>query len=209
MYGKDHLLLQEAYALVQLNELFDTPYPFERDKGGYRGREYQTTYTFSPTGNPTSFPRYTITFTIDLQEVSLSIVFDYQEKEFARPTMDLTGSGNASKVMGTIMAITKEYLSELIASDPDDLQYAEISFSAKLSEEGRVKFYDTLASLLTRFLNQKTAARQIEWSWSSLENPTNTNSSKGYFVKAKPKSKVAQSSGEEKTTTKSSLGKFL
>lgn len=208
MKSKDQQLLEEAYELVQLNELFESPYPFERDKDGYRGGEYETTYTFSPTGNPTSFPRYTITFTIDLQEVSLSIVFDYQEKEFSRPTMDLTGSGNASKVMGTIMAITKQYLNELIASDPDDLQYAEIAFSAKLSEEGRVKFYNTLASLLTKFLNQTTTAKQIEWSWSSIQNNTNADSSKGYFIKAKPK--AVQASEKEKTvTTQSSLNKFL
>lgn len=205
MKSKDQQLLEEAYNLVQLNELFESPYPFEKDN---KSNFLATKYIFSPSGNPSSFPRYKVSFDLDPREVSLTIVFDYQEKEFARPTMDLTGSGNASKVMGTIMAITKQYLNELIASDPDDLQYAEISFSAKLSEQGRVKFYDTLASLLTRFLNQTTAARRIEWSWSSLENPTNTNSSKGYFIKAKPKSKVAQSSGEEKTT-KSSLGKFL
>lgn len=205
MKSKDQQLLEEAYNLVQLNELFESPYPFEKDN---KSSFLATKYIFSPSGNPSSFPQYKVSFDLDPREVSLTIVFDYQEKEFARPTMDLTGSGNASKVMGTIMAITKQYLSELIASDPDDLQYAEISFSAKLSEQGRVKFYNTLASLLTKFLNQTTAARQIEWSWSSLENPTNTNSSKGYFIKAKPKSKVAQSSGEEKTT-KSSLGKFL
>lgn len=206
MKSIDQLLLEEAYELVQLNELFESPYPFKKDD---KSSFLATKYIFSPTGNPSSFPQYKVSFDLDPQEVSLVIVFHYQSDELAKPTMELTGSGNASRVMGTIMAITKEYLRELISSDIDDLQYAEISFSAKLSEEGRVKFYDTLASLLTRFLNQTTASRQIEWSWSSLENPTNTNSSKGYFVKAKPKSKVAQSSGEEKTATKTSLNKFL
>jgi len=206
MRNRDQILLEEAYELVQLNELFESPYPFAKDN---KSSFLATKYIFSPSGNPSSFPQYKVSFDLDPREVSLTIVFDYQSDELAKPTMDLTGSGNASKVMGTIMAITKEYLNELIASEPDDLQYAEISFSAKLSEQGRVKFYDTLASLLTKFLNQTTAARQIEWSWSSLENPTNTNSSKGYFIKAKPKSKVAQPSGEENTETKSSLNKFL
>ena len=202
---QDQQLLEEAYELVQLNELFNTVYP-DKKSTGPRGEDV---YTFSPSGDPEGFPRYQVFFALSPYEGELDITFNYKESPEAKSTMDLTGSGNASQVMGTVMAITKKHLDNLIdvllKSNDFDLQYAKITFSAKLSEKGRVKFYDHLASLLTRFLNQKTAAT-IQWSLSSVENPTNINSAKGYTIEARPKR--AQSPGEEKTT-KPSLNKFL
>lgn len=207
MKSKEQQLLEEAYELVQLNELFESPYPFSEKMRGPRGEDV---YTFSPTGNPQEFPKYRVYFVVDNYEGELDIRFDYQANPEAKPTMDLTGSGNASRVMATVMTIAKQYLDELLNvlkdSNDFDLQYAKITFSAKLSEKGRVKFYDTLANLLLRFLNQKEETKHIQWSLESVVNPTNTNSAKGYTIKAKPKR--PQSSAEEKTT-KPSLNKFL
>lgn len=205
MKNRDDILLQEAYELVQLNELFESPYPFSEKKENLRGEDV---YTFSPSGSPERFPKYRVFFGIDHHLGELDIRFDYQASPEAKPTLDLTGSGNASQVMATVMAITKKHLDELIdvllRSNDFDLQYAKITFSAKLSEKGRVKFYNTLASLLLRFLNQKTP--HIQWSLKVEENPTNINSAKGYILEARPKR--AQSSEDEKPFS-GSLNKFL
>lgn len=207
MKSKEQQLLEEAYELVQLNELFESPYPFSEKMRGLRGEEV---YVFSPTGNPQEFPKYRVFFALNDYEGELDIRFDYQATAEAKPTMDLTGSGNASRVMATVMAITKQHLDKLLNilkdSNDFDLQYAKITFSAKLSEKGRVKFYDTLATLLLRFLNQKKETEHIYWFLKTDENPTNTNSAKGYTIAARPK---RNQSPEEEKTTKPSLNKFL
>ena len=187
MKTKTQQLLEEAYELVQLNELFESPFPYESlGTTGHERASLYTRYSFSTTDQP--FPRILVFFTLDTQEPSLEILFTHQEDSSSRASMDLTGTGNASRVMGTVMAITKKYFQEdLEASQLESLQHGEIRFSAKMADRGRVKLYDTLA-------NDKP------------QKGSDDGHDKVYTITAKKKS--SPTSKKEKTT-KSSLQKFL
>ena len=202
MKSKDQQLLEEAYELIQLNELFESPFPYESlGTTGHERASLYTRYSFSTTDQP--FPRILVFFTLDTQEPSLEILFTHQEDSSSRASMDLTGTGNASRVMGTVMAITKKYFQEdLEASQLESLQHGEIRFSAKMADRGRVKLYDTLANLLVRSLAQMSKQNNVQWKWASSDD----GHDKVYTITAKKKS--SPTSKKEKTT-KSSLQKFL
>ena len=202
MKSQDQQMLEEAYELIQLNELFDSPFPYENlgTTGHERASSY-TRYSFSTTDKP--FPRILVLFTLDAQDPSLEILFTHQEDPSSRAVMDLTGTGNGSRVMGTVMDITKKYLQkDLKASQFEALQHGEIKFSAKMADRGRVKLYDTLANLLVRSLDQMCKQNDVQWKWVGSTDEYE----KVYTITAKKKS--SRTSKQEKPT-KSSLQKFL
>jgi hypothetical protein len=207
VYRKDDLLLEEAYELVQLNELFDNPYPYtvdERDSPSFH--EENTRYAFSisepdSTGKVPSFPKYTVSFELNKEDVTLSIEFSYHKSPGSGSRTDLTGTGNASRVLATVMSIAKKYIEQEIKDaeevHPEAFKQLKIQFSGKSSDKGRIKFYNTLASLLVKFLEQKSG---IKWEWES--DPL--GSTEFYLISANK-----EESDKDQAAPKSSLNKFL
>lgn len=125
-------------SLVQeiLTEALDNPYPYqwsERDGG----------YIFFPDPKNQSI-LYTVLVLEDPEYTQrLTIMFHYtDESKNIQGTADMTGTGNAFRVMATVLKIVNEYLSE------NAEKYTIIGFTAKSTDHGKVVLYKRLAQQL-------------------------------------------------------------
>ncbi len=124
-----------AYEII--NEVADQPYRYILAKK----LPYASTYIFqSDTG--TRFHVFIELETWDRGTVADVGFTDQTDKE--KPTVGMTGKGDAFRVFATVGAIVKEYVN---ATKPDFL-----TFSGKESETGRVKLYDMIAKNIGRYL---------------------------------------------------------
>jgi hypothetical protein len=119
-----------------LSEALDNPYPYEyseRDGG----------YIFFPDPNNQDI-LYTVLVLEDPEYPQrLTIMFHYtDEAKGIQGTADMTGTGNAFRVMATVMKIVNEHL------DNTSDKYNIILFTAKASDHGKTVLYKRLAQQL-------------------------------------------------------------
>jgi hypothetical protein len=126
-----------------ISEALDSPYPYQMSKrdGGY---------IFFPDPNNQSI-LYTVLMLEDPDYTSrLTIMFHYtDENKNIQGTPDMTGTGNAFRVMATILKIVNDYLSK------NSEKYNIINFSAKSVDHGRVNLYKRLAQQLKNKLGSQ------------------------------------------------------
>jgi hypothetical protein len=126
-----------------ISEALDSPYPYqysERDGG----------YVFFPDPNNQSI-LYTVLVLEDPDYPKrLDIMFHYtDEDKNIQGTADMTGTGNAFRVMATVLKIVNEYL------DQHASKYNIIKFSAKSTDHGKVSLYKRLAQQLKNKLGSQ------------------------------------------------------
>lgn len=119
-----------------VEEALDNPYPYqwsEKDGG----------YIFFPDPKNQSI-LYTVLMLEDPEYTpSLSIMFHYtDENKNIQGTADMTGTGNAFRVMSTVLKIVYDYL------DKHSNKYKMIRFTANNSDHGRQTLYKRLAHQL-------------------------------------------------------------
>jgi hypothetical protein len=136
MKSKDQLLLEEAYETV--SESLNNPYPYELSTAGA-----DDAYIFYPNpDNKDVFYSVTLLEDITYNDL-LRIVFTYTDKsKKIRRMTDMTGTGDAFRVMATVAKIVTEHLRKYAQS------YSMIDFEAKSSDHGRVALYKRLAQKL-------------------------------------------------------------
>jgi hypothetical protein len=130
--------------IEQLLESLDNPYPYqhsERDGG----------FIFFPDPNNQKV-LYTVLLLEDPDYVQrLEIMFHYtDEDKDIQGTADMTGTGDAFRVMATVVKIVQDYLNN---HDPN--KYEIIRFSAKSSDHGKVTLYKRLGRMLKDKLGRK------------------------------------------------------
>jgi hypothetical protein len=89
-----------------LSELFDRPYPYRMSKGAI-GREGENIAVFT-TGSSKD----------DVVEVELTFRMDKLYVNFIRGgRLDITGQGNASKILATVMHLVEEFVASAIVDE--------------------------------------------------------------------------------------------
>lgn len=126
-----------------VEEALDNPYPYqwsERDGG----------FIFFPDPKNQSI-LYTVLMMEDPEYApSLTIMFHYtDEDKNIQGTADMTGTGNAFRVMSTVLKIVNDYL------DKHSDKYEMIRFSANNSDHGRQALYKRLAHQIKNRLGSK------------------------------------------------------
>ena len=126
-----------------LSEALDNPYPYhysERDGG----------YIFFPDPDNRNI-LYTVLVLEDPDYPQrLTIMFHYTDEDKGiQGTADMTGTGNAFRVMATVTKIVNEYL------DNNADKYNIIQFTAKSSDHGKTVLYKRLAQQLKNRLGSR------------------------------------------------------
>ena len=123
--------------IEQLLESLDNPYD-------YKWSEKDGGFIFFPDPNNQSI-LYTVMMLEDPDyPLRLNILFHYtDEDKNIQGTTDMTGTGDAFRVMATVVKIVKDYLNSY---GPN--KYEIIQFDAKSSDHGKVVLYKRLAKKL-------------------------------------------------------------
>lgn len=127
-----------------LSESLDNPYPYfySANIGGFIFHPKPENQKIFYTVLLLEDPDYT---------AKLQIVFDYtDEDKFIRGTTDMTGTGDAFRVIATVAKIVVDFLKEKGAD-----RYEIISYSSKTSESGKSKLYKRLGNSLKGLLGPK------------------------------------------------------
>jgi hypothetical protein len=116
---------------MRLVELFDNPYKIQ---WGVPDEKDVTAYFYTQSGS-----KVFINF-VDLHDSVIEINFMMQQTDpktgFASRTFDATGTGDAPRILATVVGAIHDYVSE---QTPD-----YIWFSAKEKETSRIKLYDAM-----------------------------------------------------------------
>jgi hypothetical protein len=127
-----------------ISEALDNPYPFkwsEKDGG----------FVFFPDPNNQKVLYTVMTLEDPEYPQRLNILFHYtDEDKNIQGTTDMTGTGNAFRIMATVVKIVNFYLDSY---GPN--KYNIIEFSAKSADHGKVVLYKRLAQQLKNQLGPK------------------------------------------------------
>ncbi len=99
----------------------------------------------------------------DIDNYYLELIFD------ADGEWDLTGEGDAFRIFATLKKII-----DIIASSLRGSEIGYITFAAKSSEKGRVKFYRTVQKYIkkaTEYKYSEIVKRDGDWSYLLFDNP--------------------------------------
>ena len=109
--------------LTYITELFDRPFSYNALRGGF-GRSGQSIFVFEPDKNEK------IRVSVELFGEKLYLSFT------SNGSMELTGKGNAGRILATVMDIMKKFLEH---STPD-----EITFIAPTDSPARARVYERM-----------------------------------------------------------------
>jgi len=120
-----------------VEEALDNPYP-------YKWSEKDGGFIFFPDLNNQSILYTVMTLEDPDYPQRLNILFHYtDENKNIQGTTDMTGTGNAFRIMATVIKIVNNYIDSY---GPN--KYNIIEFTAKLTDHGKVSLYKRLAQQL-------------------------------------------------------------